>query len=404
MKILLFAASFPPPNVGGSTQYLFNIVENLPANTVVVHTGNPFPEESREFDHKFRHKIIRHDFIHHPMEAHKRNGVRRALQYLIWPFVAFWLISRERPNIVHVGEGNTAVLGALAAKLFLNIPYLQYVYAEEITQYSNTWLRNKLFWMGARTANAIITVSEYSKQLLLDGGISFRLIHKIVPSISDEKCNEVSTEEKKLCRQMYAIEDSAVLLTVGAIKERKGQESVIDALPKIISHHPNVRYVIAGSGSTEEEGKLRKKVKNLNLENIVTFTGRVDNDVINTLYEVCDIFIMPHRQVANTLDTEGCPTVFLEASAHGKPVIGGDAGGVADAIMDNQTGFIIDGTNIDIITSTVCRLLDNRELRDQMGNAGRHYVRDFRPSKNAQKVWYISSALVDNTVDTEGTK
>ena len=86
VKILLFAASFPPPNIGGSTQYLFNIVNNLPSDSVVVHTGNPFQGESEAFDLKFCQKIIRHNFIHHPMEAYKRSGIRRALQYFIWPF------------------------------------------------------------------------------------------------------------------------------------------------------------------------------------------------------------------------------------------------------------------------------------------------------------------------------
>ena len=394
MKILLFAASFPPPAIGGSVEYLFNIVKNMPPQTVTINTADAFPEQAIIFDKSLSQRLIRYSFIHHPMEAHKRSKWRRAWHYIAWPVVAFWLILKQRPDIVHIGEANTAGLAAFLTSRLLKIPYLHYVYAEEITLYSSNKLRNKLFWIAVRGAQAIVTVSEYSRNLLIDGGVLPLRIHKLVPAVGIEKCMSVTLEQISSVRQRYGLEKNYVLLTVGALKERKGQITVIEALPRIISHYPNVKYVLVGSG--EQEESLRQRVQDLRLDQYVVFAGRVDNELLNCLYEICDIFIMPHRKVPTTLDTEGCPTVFLEASAHGKPVIGGNAGGVADAILDGCTGFIIEGTDVNAVATSVCTLLGNPYLSKRMGQAGREYARSFNPARNAAVVWKISEDVVNN--------
>lgn len=366
----------------------------MPPHTVTINTANAFPEQAATFDRIFPQRLIRNNFIHHPMEAYKRSKLRRAWHYIAWPAVAFWMILKQRPDIVHIGEGNTAGLGALLASKLLNIPYLHYVYAEEITLYSSSWLRSKLFWLAVRKAHAIITVSEYTRNLLIDGGVFPERIHKILPSVGVDKCKEVPSGQLDSLRKHYGVEKNLVLLTVGALKERKGQATVIEALPAIISAYPNVKYIMAGSGEMEET--LRQSVKDLCLGEHVIFAGRIDNETLNGLYEISDIFVMPHRLVPNTLDTEGCPTVFLEASAHGKPVIGGNAGGVADAILDLRTGYIIDGTDANEVAIAVCSLLKNPDLANSFGQAGCEYVRDLNPARNAAVAWGISEDVVNN--------
>jgi len=392
MKILLFAASFPPPDIGGSTEYLHNIVKNMPLNTVTINTANAFPEQAIAFDSLFGQRIIRSNFIHHPMEAYRRSKLQRAWQYVAWPVVAFWRIIKERPDIVHIGEANMTGLSALFASWLLKIPYLHYVYAEELTEYKSNWLRNELFWLGVRRAQAIVTVSEYSRHMLVAGGVLPERIHKVLPAIGAEKCERISFEKTTSLRKRYGVENNRVLLTAGALKERKGQATVIEALPIIMRLYPTIKYIMAGSG--EKEVALRQRVQDLGLGDHVVFAGRVDNEELNGLYEICDVFVMPHRQVQATLDTEGCPTVFLEASAHGKPVIGGNAGGVADAILDGRTGFIIDGTNTKEIADSVCMLLENPGLSKSMGQAGCEYTRNLTPERNADSVWQISKDVV----------
>jgi phosphatidylinositol alpha-1,6-mannosyltransferase len=402
LRILLFAASFPPPAVGGSIEYLYNIFKNMPPQSVTINTANAFSKQAVIFDKSFPQRLIRNNFIHHPVEAYKRCKWRRAWQYIAWPAVAFWLILKQRPDIVHIGEGNTTGIAALLSNKLLKIPYLHYVYAEEILLYRSNWLRNKLFWVAVRGAQAVVTVSEYSRHLLIAGGVLPERIHKLVPAVGVEKCMKVTSEQVGSIRQRYGLENNHVLLTVGALKERKGQATVIEALPKIISHYPNVKYVMAGSG--EQEVALHQRTHDLGLGAHVVFAGRIDNEELNCLYEICDMFIMPHRQVPSTLDTEGCPTVFLEASAHGKPVIGGNAGGVADAILDGRTGFIIEGTDANAIATTVCTLLGNSDLSKRMGQAGRENVHNLDPARNATVVWSISEGVVINRKRCSSTR
>jgi phosphatidylinositol alpha-1,6-mannosyltransferase len=94
---------------------------------------------------------------------------------------------------------------------------------------------------------------------------------------------------------------------------------------------------------------------------------------------------MPHRELPNG-DTEGCPTVFLEAAVFGKPSVGGNAGGVGDAIIDGETGLVVDGHDQEVVASAVARLLLDSGLAGRMGEAGLKRVRGMSPARNAQAV------------------
>jgi phosphatidylinositol alpha-1,6-mannosyltransferase len=153
------------------------------------------------------------------------------------------------------------------------------------------------------------------------------------------------------------------------------------------------RYVIVGTGP--EENKLKEMVRQAGLQNSVLFTGEIENNELACWYEICDIFVMPHRELPETRDTEGCPTVFLEAGAHGKPVIGGRDGGVADAILHDHTGFIIDGTDASKVAESVCYLLKNPELTARMGAAGRAYVATLSPGSRAAAIQMINARLTE---------
>jgi len=397
MKILIFTASFPPPSAGGSIEYIFNIVSNLPRGSVVVHTSNADPLKARELDKSFPQRIIRNSFIIHVQEALKRRFLVRKLasllQYILWPVVGLWLIIRERPDIIHIGEHNFAGVAARLAQRLLGIPYIFYTYAEEIPILSKRRLHNKIFLAILRRANIVITVSEYTRELLIQIGVSAARIIKILPAVSRNKRFVATSEQVETIRRKYNLVNHKVLLTVGALEERKGHSAVIRALPDLKETFPDLKYIVVGTGPREKE--LKQEVEETGLSRQVIFTGRTDDIELSCLYEICDIFIMPHRQIETTLDTEGCPTVFLEASAHGKPVIGGNAGGVADAILDKRTGLIIDGKDARNVQIAISQLLQNPDWASALGRAGREYVSHLTPESNAGKVLELSRALID---------
>lgn len=396
MKILLFTGSFPPPLAGGSVEYIFNIVSNLPPNSVMIHTANSDPVKAEELDKLFPQRIIRSSFITQVTKGYEGHILIRKLRslkgYLLWPIVAFWLIIRERPDIIYIGEHNFAGFAALLAQRLLGIPYLLYTYAEEIPLLSKRRLHNKIFLIILRNADIVITVCEYTRQLLMDIGISRERIVKILPAVSDSKRYTATSEQIEAVRRKYSLDKFRVLLTVGFLTERKGHSTMISALPGIIRAFPDVKYVIVGTGPKER--KLKQDVEEAGLSEQVIFTGMVDDEELSSLYEICDIFVMLHRQVETTLDTEGCPTVFLEASAHGKPVIGGNAGGVADAILDRRTGLIIDGKEVPNVVDAIKQLLENPDWAKKMGDSGHAYVAHLSPESNARKIWELSRELI----------
>jgi phosphatidylinositol alpha-1,6-mannosyltransferase len=175
-------------------------------------------------------------------------------------------------------------------------------------------------------------------------------------------------------------DDQRVILCVGRLIERKGQSDLIRSMPQILSVFPNTILIIVGRGL--ESNKLQKLVDELGLRNHVIFSGFVDDDELAALYNLCDVFALPHKELEDG-DTEGCPTVFLEANAHGKPVVGGDAGGVRDAIINGVTGFLGD-----------C------QLAKQMGEHGRQRVlNDLTPQKGVEHLLAFCRNILEERAD-----
>ena len=164
-----------------------------------------------------------------------------------------------------------------------------------------------------------------------------------------------------------------VLLTVGRLVPRKGQDMVLRALPDLLDRYPDLHYVMAGG--TDGPGAQARQpyedlINRLGVGDNATLLPNLDNAGVAWLYERCEIFVMANRTMADG-NTEGYGIVFLEAGAHGKPVIGGRAGGAVEAVDDGSTGILVDGNQIEDIQRAVSLLLDDPEMAARMGEAGR---------------------------------
>ena len=145
---------------------------------------------------------------------------------------------------------------------------------------------------------------------------------------------------------------------------------VIRALPHIAERFPDIKYVIAGTG--EDYDSLQRLAAEVGVENKVIFVGQIDNGEEPAYYAACDLFIMPNRQIGP--DVEGFGIVFLEASAAGKPVIGGHSGGTGEAIQDGVTGIRVNGENVEAIAAAVIQMLADSDKARAMGEQGRQWV------------------------------
>jgi phosphatidylinositol alpha-1,6-mannosyltransferase len=179
-------------------------------------------------------------------------------------------------------------------------------------------------------------------------------------------------------------------LTVGRIVPRKGFDAVIRALPKIIESVPDVHYLIVGTGHFRPT--LESLIAELRLEDRVTFTGQVSDEDLADYYRLCDLFIMPNREMPDG-DTEGFGLVFLEANACGKPVIGGLAGGAVEAVRSEQNGLLVDGWSVNEVGEAVVRLLTDSDLHARIAERGLEIAKDSSSRVKAEQFQALCARL-----------
>jgi phosphatidylinositol alpha-1,6-mannosyltransferase len=168
-------------------------------------------------------------------------------------------------------------------------------------------------------------------------------------------------------RRRYAGPGDILLLSVGRLQRRKGHDIAIQAIATLRTRLPNLRYVIAGDG--EERSRLERLAADLNVQDRVFFAGIVSDADLPAFYAACDIFLLPNR--VDEGDIEGFGIVFLEAAASGKPVIGGNNGGVPEAVDRDVTGLLVDGADVWAVAAAIADLATSEERRGRMGLAGR---------------------------------
>jgi phosphatidylinositol alpha-1,6-mannosyltransferase len=181
----------------------------------------------------------------------------------------------------------------------------------------------------------------------------------------------VPTDSSKL-RAELGLADKSVIISVGRLVHRKGQDKLIAALPAIKVAVPNVHLVLVGVGPHQDH--LEKLALKLNVSDCVTFIGRINYAELPTYICLGDIFAMPSRSRFFGLEVEGLGIVYLEASACGLPVVGGKSGGAPDAVLIGETGLVVDGTKPAEIAGACIELLNNPELCVLMGAAGRAWI------------------------------
>ena len=164
-----------------------------------------------------------------------------------------------------------------------------------------------------------------------------------------------------------------VVTTLARLEPRKGLDSVIAALPRLKTRHPELVYLVAGAGGDLE--RLRALAAERGVSDSVVFLGPVtDPQVKAALLTSSDVYAMPSRRVGNSV--EGFGIAYAEAAWYGLPALAGGDGGAADVVKDGQTGFVRDGSDPQAISQALCELLDDAQLRTRMGAAAATFVRE----------------------------
>lgn len=175
-------------------------------------------------------------------------------------------------------------------------------------------------------------------------------------------------------RERYGLGGRPVILCAARLVPRKGQDTLIRALPAVRRAIPDAVLLLTGDGPYART--LRRLATDSGVADAVVLAGGQPHAAMPEHYAACDVFAMPCRTRRRGLEVEGLGIVFLEAAAAGLPVLVGDSGGAPDTVRDGETGHVVDGRDVAAVADRLVALLRDREGARAMGEKGRAWVRE----------------------------
>ena len=360
-KILLVTNDFGP-RTGGIETFVIGLLERITGHEVIVFTSNQ--GETSAYDQDWLDKF----------------GVQ-VLRDKSKVLLPSWRVTHKVKRIIVECNIDVVIFGAAAPLAFMSkslrkigvkkiiaLTHGHEVWWAKIFPFNFAIKRiganvNHLTYLGEFTRKAISkTLSAKSRKRLVRIAPGIDTAHFIPRADGFEKRVELGLQGKK------------IIISVGRLVHRKGQDKLIEAMPTILRKIPNAHLLIVGQGPYKNH--LDKLVKKFSLEESVTFVGRILYDKLPTYLSAADLFAMPSRSRFFGLEVEGLGIVYLEASSCGIPVVAGNSGGAPDAVLEGVTGFCVDGTDVNQIASAVIDVCSNAERASHMGAAGRNWIVD----------------------------
>jgi phosphatidylinositol alpha-1,6-mannosyltransferase len=247
----------------------------------------------------------------------------------------------------------------------LGTPYIVMAHGNEVLKAADPGLarrlKERLRTRVLRNAAAVCANSRFTAELVKKNcpQAPIRIIHPC----SGEEIDENET-----------VRDGRYMLSVGRLEERKGFQYAVEAFAKLKDNHPGFNYYIAGKGPYQE--KLQQLIDRLGLQERCVLKGRVSEEEKAELLKNCTLFTMPSFYLESAFSVEGFGVVFLEANAHGKPVIGTVSGGIPDAILPDRTGLLVQEKDADGLAAAIESILTREKSFDPAecrAWAKRHY-------------------------------
>lgn len=350
------------PRAGGIETFIIGLIERMPKNSVIVYTSSQKDSEpfDRAWSENYGVEVIRDKSTILLPSFRVGRAVRR--------------IARER-QITRAFFGAAAPLALLAQGLrragvtrIVALTHGHEVWWAKLWPFSFAIHRigagtDHLTYLGNYTKSEISRALSQSAQ---DAMV------KIAPGIDTNHFAPQSNSAE--LRDELGLTHKKVIVSVGRLVHRKGQDTLIEALPEILMHIPDAHLLFIGEGPYKDY--LVKRAAELQLSHAVTFIGRIQYADLPRYICVGDIFAMPSRSRLAGLEVEGLGIVYLEASACGLAVIGGKSGGAPDAVLEAETGFSVDGTSPHEVADAAITLLQDPVLASGMGSRGRQWIID----------------------------
>ncbi|MFD8630730.1 glycosyltransferase family 4 protein [Streptomyces sp. NPDC059533] len=344
-----------PPRQGGIETFVRELADRFPPDEVVVFTSSPPPSTGDPFPYPvIRHRV--RTLLPTPRAtAHAASVARRYGCDRVW-FGAAAPLGLMAGRLRRTTDIGTAVATTHGHEVWwARTPGTRALLRRVGTEV------DVLTWLGASTRRPI-------EAALARGTRTARL----VPGV-DTTAFRPDLDGGPV-RARYGLGRRPVVLCAARLVPRKGQDTLIRALPWIRRSLPDAMLLLVGDGPHAPE--LRRLALAEGVMDAVVFAGGHPHHALPSFYAAADAFAMPCRTRRHGLEVEGLGIVYLEAAASGLPVLAGDSGGAPDAVREGETGYVVDGRSVAATADRLTRLLRDPGLAREMGEKGRSWVRN----------------------------
>jgi len=358
-KILCITNDFGP-RAGGIETFVMGLIERAPKGSMIVYTSSQ--GDTTSYDQGWLQDLGVEVIRDRSKILLPTPRVIRSVKKVI-----------ARDSIKQVFFGAAAPLGVMAHTLrkkgVMNVVAL--THGHEVW-WAKLWPFSRAISFIGNNVDHLTYLGDFTKSEIakaLSPKAKTRFI-KIAPGIDTDHFAPDSTSGQ--LRKDLGLVDKKVIVSVGRLVHRKGQDILIQSLPTILEKHPTAHILMVGEGPYRKD--LTKLVEKLKLSEAVTFIGRIQYKELPRYICAGDIFAMPSRSRLAGLEVEGLGIVYLEASSCALPVIAGRSGGAPDAVDEGVTGYSVDGTSPTEVSQAIIKLFDDPISAKAMGAAGRRWI------------------------------
>jgi phosphatidyl-myo-inositol dimannoside synthase len=353
-RTLLITNDFPP-RPGGIQQFVHNLAVRQPPGSLVVYSSTWRGADA--FDAEQPYPVIREDTsVLLPTRAVARRAARIAVEH----------------GCDRVWFGAAAPLGLLAGGLRRRAGVRRAVgltHGHEVGWAALPGARTLLRRL-ARDVDVLTFLTEYQRSRLDRAVGRLTELERLAPGVDTDLFSPSVSGEA--VRARYGLTGRPVVVCVSRLVPRKGQDTLIRAMPAIRRRVPDAALLLVSGGPYRSA--LRRLAQRSGVAEHVVFTGSVPWADLPAHFAAGDVFAMPCRTRRRGLDVEGLGIVYLEASAMGLPVVAGDSGGAPDAVLEDETGYVVSGVDVDGVADRIGAILADPNLAKRLGTAGRAWV------------------------------
>jgi phosphatidylinositol alpha-1,6-mannosyltransferase len=371
LKTFLLTDEFPPIQTG-IARMMGEIARRYPRGELLVCTGQH--HDALETDLQYPGVAI--DRL--PIRA---RSLRRLAGLLLWSRRVASLARRHKPRFLWCDSIRPSAYPAKWAHERLGVRYGVLVHGGDMLKELHQVHHNPLVRRTAKallgSASAVVANSQWTREqaqtVLRELGLDPLAEHvQVVPLGTDPHQFRPGLDTREV-RARYRLDGGPWVLTVARLEPYKGVDTGIRALARLRAAGVDVRYAVVGAGKKRDA--LKRLADDLGVADQVRFVGAVPDADLPFVYNVATAYLGASRR-ADRARVEGFGVALAEASASALPVIAGRSGGLAEAVQDGETGFVVDPEDVAAVAAGLQRVLTDDLLARRLGQAGRKAVEE----------------------------